>query len=114
VAGINPKKGNEEKVPKNLEVSYWIPRQYAMTVSFDRFRAAVAGTDEEDGVRRVLDALERGENLSPGYLPVLAYAASEHAPGAFLCSDEDHQVDSGEYGEFAVALTDNDAEDENI
>jgi hypothetical protein len=96
---------------KKLEVSYWIPRQYAMTVSFDRFRAAVAGTDEEDGVRRVLDALERGENLSPGHLRILAYAASEHAPGAFLCSDEDHRVDSGEYREFEVALIADEAED---
>jgi hypothetical protein len=100
-------------MPQNLEITYWIPRQYAMTVSIERFRAAVAGTDEEAGVTRALDALERGECLSDGSWRVLAHAASLHAIGAFLCSDEDHQVDSGGHGRFKVALTGDDAEDED-
>ena len=87
-----------------LEVSYWLPRQYAVKVSPGEFRAAVTGTAEEDGVRRALDALERGECLSEGSWRVLAYAAREHAPGSFLVSDEGHLVDSGEYERFRVAL----------
>jgi hypothetical protein len=99
-------------MPKNLEITYWIPRQYAMTVSFDKFRRMAAGTGEEDQVNRALNALERGECLTGGSWRVLAYAASMHAPGAFLYSDEDHQVNSGAYGKFEVALTDDDAEDD--
>jgi hypothetical protein len=91
---------------QNLEITYWIPRQYATTISAADFRRMVAGTAEEDGVTRALNALERGECLSEGSWRVLAYAASRHAPGAFLCSDEDHQVDSGPYGRFKVALGD--------
>jgi hypothetical protein len=87
-----------------LKVTWWIPRQYAITVSAEMFRKAVAGTGEEDGVARALDALERGECLSDGSWRVLAHAASLHAPGAFLCSDEDHQVDSGDYEKFEVAI----------
>jgi hypothetical protein len=97
-------------MPKNLEITYWIPRRYAHVISPDGFRAAVAGTPEEEGVTLVLDALDRGEGLNLTGASILRYAASVHAPGSFLCSDEEHQVDSGRYADWQVGLTDDDPE----
>jgi hypothetical protein len=88
-----------------LKVSYWIPRQYSITIDAADLRDAVSGTADETETARILAELESGRAGSIVDTERLAGAIEEHAQYLFS-SDDEHQVDSDAAQDFSVELAD--------